>query len=167
MAERSAKPVRLKGDQSLPVSLADAWHALNDTELLKSAIPGCESITLVEAGDDAFEGRSYDLRMTVTAGPVDAIIRGTLSLRDLRPPRAYTLQFRGDAGGAGFGDATAAVDLVVIDDASTRLVYDAEVTVGGPVAKVGSLILGIAARRVARRFFEGFSDLLRDRKRSA
>lgn len=156
--------MRLKGDQVLPVPLDEAWRALNDTELLKTAIPGCESITLITAGSaDDFAGRTYDLRMNVSAGPVEVPIRGTLALLNLRPPRAYTLHFAGDAGSAGFGEATAAIELTRLDEHATRLVYDAEVSVGGRVAKVGSLILGIAARRGMRRFFEGFGELLRKR----
>ena len=152
--------MRLKGDYLLPVSLSSAWTALNDTELLKSAIPGCQSITLAADQAETSEDRLYDLLMLISVGPVHARLVGTLQLRDPDPPHAYTLFFSGDAGAAGSGEATAAVTLTPVEASLTRLRYEADAEVGGRIARVGSVIVRMAARRIADHFFARFADVL-------
>jgi carbon monoxide dehydrogenase subunit G len=157
--------MELKGEQLLPVPQQAAWEALNDTELLKSAIPGCESITPVAAdGETAVVPNTYDLVMVASVGPVKAKFKGKLQLLDLDPPNAYTLRFEGSGGVAGFGKGSAAVKLVPVDATSTQLDYEANASVGGKIAQVGSRLVDMAARKIADNFFENFTEALRQRQ---
>ena len=156
--------MELKGEQLLPVSQQAAWEALNDTELLKSAIPGCESITPIEAEGDEDVAGTYDLVMVAAVGPVKAKFKGKLQLMNLDPPNAYTLRFEGSGGVAGFGKGSAAVKLVPIDATSTQLDYEANASVGGKIAQVGSRLVDMAARKIADNFFENFTNALKARQ---
>lgn len=157
--------MQLKGEQLLPVTQQVAWEALNDTELLKASIPGCESITPVAGiGEDAPIVGAYDLVMVAAIGPVKAKFKGKLELVDLDPPNAYTIRFEGNGGMAGFGRGSAAVKLVPADGEGTRLDYDANASVGGKIAQVGSRLVDMAARKIADNFFENFTEALRKRE---
>ena len=157
--------MQLKGEQLLPVPQQAAWEALNDTALLKDAIPGCESITpVVGEGDVAGVPGTYDLVMIAAIGPVKAKFKGTLQLMDLDPPNAYTIRFEGNGGVAGFGKGSADVKLVAADADSTRLDYEANASVGGKIAQVGSRLVDMAARKIADNFFQNFTDALKKRQ---
>jgi uncharacterized protein len=150
--------MELKGEQRLPVAQQTAWEALNDTALLKSAIPGCESITPVHGASGV-----YDLVMIAAIGPVKAKFKGKLELADLDPPNAYTLRFEGNGGVAGFGKGSASVRLVPVDATNTDLAYTANASVGGKIAQVGSRLVDMAARKIADSFFEKFNAALKER----
>lgn len=159
--------MQLKGEQLLPVSQQTAWEALNDTSLLKEAIPGCESIEPSTAdGESAPTPNVYDLVMVAAIGPVKAKFKGKLELADLDPPDAYTIRFEGSGGIAGFGKGTAAVRLIPAGGDATRLAYDANASVGGKIAQVGSRLVDMAARNIADNFFEKFNDVLKRRQAS-
>lgn len=160
--------MELKGEQLLPVSRQAAWEALNDTSLLKEAIPGCESITpsTVEGAEGGSPG-VYDLVMVAAIGPVKAKFKGKLQLMDLDPPNAYTIRFEGSGGVAGFGKGSAAVKLEPADDDNTRLDYHAQASVGGKIAQVGSRLVDMAARKIADNFFENFTAALAKRGSTA
>ncbi len=155
--------MELKGEQLLPVSQQAAWEALNDTQLLKSAIPGCESITPLDGADAADHPNTYDLVMIASVGPVKAKFKGKLELADLDPPNAYTLRFEGSGGMAGFGRGSAAVTLKPVDGATTQLDYEANASVGGKIAQVGSRLVDMAARKIADSFFDNFTAALKAR----
>jgi uncharacterized protein len=157
--------MQLKGEQLLPVSQQAAWEALNDTELLKTSIPGCESITpSVPEGEVEQTAGTYDVVMIAAIGPVKAKFKGKLQLMDLDPPNAYTIRFEGNGGVAGFGKGSAAVKLIAGDGDSTRLDYEANASVGGKIAQVGSRLVDMAARKIADNFFENFNEALRKRQ---
>lgn len=156
--------MQLKGEQILPVSQQVAWEALNDTALLKEAIPGCESIVpSIGDGDDAAVAGTYDLVMIAAVGPVKAKFKGKLQLLDLDPPNAYTIRFEGSGGVAGFGKGSAAVKLIPVEGGNTRLDYEANASVGGKIAQVGSRLVDMAARKIADNFFERFTEALTTR----
>ena len=157
--------MQLKGEQLLPVSQQTAWEALNDTSLLKEAIPGCESIepSTVE-GESMPTPNIYDLVMVAAIGPVKAKFKGKLQLMDLDPPNAYTIRFEGSGGVAGFGKGTAAVKLIPTSGEGTTLDYEANATVGGKIAQVGSRLIDMAARKIANNFFENFNEALKKRQ---
>lgn len=160
--------MELKGEQLLPVSQQAAWEALNDTTLLREAIPGCESITPSTVEGEASESPGvYDLVMVAAIGPVKAKFKGKLQLMDLDPPNAYTIRFEGSGGVAGFGKGSAAVKLVPADGDSTRLDYHAQASVGGKIAQVGSRLVDMAARKIADNFFENFTAALAKRGSAA
>lgn len=148
--------MELTNQQTLPVSQAQAWEALNDINLLQQAIPGCESIT--PAGD-----KLYEVLITAAIGPVKAKFKGKLQLEDLQPPNSYTLRFEGQGGAAGHGKGNAQVRLESVGPRETVLHYTAHATVGGKIAQIGSRLVDMAAQKMATEFFETFNTRLQER----
>jgi carbon monoxide dehydrogenase subunit G len=139
----------MTGEQLIPASQQDTWTALNDPDVLKACVPGCESITLVNPNE-------YQVLMTARVGPVSAKFRGRLSLSDIKPPTSYSLAFEGQGGPAGFAKGGAQVKLVPEKD-QTRLIYDVKANVGGKLAQIGSRLVDAAAKKVADEFFNNFN----------
>lgn len=148
--------MNLTGQQTLPVSQAQAWAALNDTAMLQAAVPGCEAIT--PAGDNAF-----DVLMAVSIGPVKAKFKGRLQLSDLEPPQRYRLSFEGSGGAAGHGKGQALVALEALAPQQTRLSYEVSASVGGKLAQIGSRLVDLAAQKLAEDFFARFQAALLER----
>ena len=148
--------MQLTSTQSLPVDQAKAWAALNDIELLRSAIPGCESITAT--GQD-----EYEVQLMASVGPVKARFKGSLRLADIVPPQSYTIQFEGKGGAAGHGKGSAAIRLEPRSASETLLHYEAQASVGGRLAQVGSRLVDMAAQKMAGEFFATFGERLRER----
>ena len=140
----------LSNQQPLPVTQQQAWAALNDVELLKQSIPGCESFTA--AGENTFE-----LLVAAAVGPVKARFKSKLQLLDVVAPQSYTMQFDGQGGPAGFGKGTAKVNLVAADDGTTVLHYAVNAQVGGKIAQIGSRLVDMAAQKMAQDFFANFT----------
>jgi carbon monoxide dehydrogenase subunit G len=141
--------MEMTGEQLIPLPQAATWKALNDPDVLKDCIPGCESITRVSDNE-------YDLVMTAKVGPVSAKFKGRMTVTDANPPNAYTLKFEGQGGVAGFAKGEAGVKLSP-QDSGTRLAYSAKATVGGKLAQVGARLIDGVARQIAERFFEAFN----------
>jgi carbon monoxide dehydrogenase subunit G len=141
--------MEMTGEQLIPASQQDTWKALNDPEVLKACVPGCESITAVNENE-------YQVQMTAKVGPVSAKFRGRLSLSDLKPPHSYALAFEGQGGPAGFAKGGAQVKLLPDGD-KTRLIYDVKANVGGKLAQIGSRLVDAAAKKVADEFFQNFN----------
>ena len=152
--------MELKGERMLPADQDAAWAALTDVELLKTCIPGCESIT-------ALDGNRYEIAMTAAIGPVKARFKGTLEMADIVAPERYTLKFDGSGGPAGFARGQARVELATVAAQQTRLVYVANAQVGGKLAQVGSRLIDAAAGATADKFFEAFSSQLTARMAAA
>ena len=145
--------MELISQQALPVTPAQAWDALNDIEMLKRSIPGCES--MAPDGENRFQ-----VVVAASVGPVKAKFRSKLQLLDVVPPVSYTMQFDGQGGAAGFGKGTAKVRLEPADGGMTMLHYSVNAQVGGKLAQVGSRLVDMAAQKMARDFFEGFERVL-------
>ncbi len=148
--------MQLTNQQTLPVTQAQAWEALNDISLLQQAIPGCESITAT--GDNQF-----DALIVAAIGPVKAKFKGKLQLEDLQPPTSYTLRFEGQGGAAGHGRGHAEIRLESTGPRQTVLHYTAHATVGGKIAQIGSRLVDMAAQKMATDFFEKFNLKLQER----
>ena len=144
--------MEIKGEYQIDNSREAVWAALNDPEMLKKCIPGCE---MLERKSDT----ELDATVVAKIGPVKAKFKTTISLQDLNPPESYTLAGEGKAGAAGFGRGSAKVHLSE-NEGGTLLRYDADFKVGGKLAQVGSrLVLG-ATRKTADEFFNTFSSEL-------
>jgi hypothetical protein len=141
--------MEMKGEQLIPASQDATWNALNDPQMLKSCVPGCESIT--PAGDNA-----YEVLMVARVGPVSAKFKGKLTLSDIKPPQSYSISFEGQGGAAGFAKGGAQVRLSE-EGSSTKLSYDVKANVGGKLAQIGSRLVDAAARKVADDFFKNFN----------
>jgi carbon monoxide dehydrogenase subunit G len=142
--------MEMKGEQLIAASQADTWAALNDPEILKACIPGCESIERVTDSE-------YAVQMTARIGPVAAKFKGKLTLSDLKPPQSYSIAFEGQGGVAGFGKGGAQVQLAPEGEA-TRLSYQVKASVGGKLAQIGSRLVDAAARKLANDFFTAFNE---------
>ena len=142
--------MEMKAEQLVPAPLQVVWDALNDPEMLKACVPGCEAIT--PAGDNVF-----DVLMVARVGPVAAKFKGKLTLSDVHPPSAYSLTFEGQGGAAGFAKGSASVRLTP-EFGKTRLAYDVKASVGGKLAQIGSRLVDAAAKKVADDFFKTFNE---------
>lgn len=142
--------MELSNTRIVPAPPQVVFAALNDPEVLKACVPGCEALD--RTGDDAFAAR-----MTVRIGPVSAKFNGTMTLADVDPPRGYTLRFEGQGGGAGFARGEARVRLDPAEGGQTSMHYDVEAQVGGKLAQIGSRLVDGAAAKMADDFFARFT----------
>ena len=141
--------MEMTGEQLIALPQGEVWRALNDPEILKACIPGCEAI-------DKTSENEYKVAMTASVGPVKAKFSGKLLLSDLQPPNSYSLSFEGSGGAAGFGKGGAHVSLAP-EGAGTRLSYTAKASVGGKLAQVGSRLIDGVAKKMADDFFTAFN----------
>jgi uncharacterized protein len=148
--------MELNGERTIPASVDDTWVALNDPEVLKASVAGCE--TLEKVADDAFVAV-----VAMKIGPVSARFKGNLKLTNVQPPTSYTINFDGQGGVAGFGKGSADVALAAIDPSTTRLAYQARATVGGKMAQIGSRLIDATAGKITDDFFKAFEAQLRAR----
>lgn len=142
--------MEMSGEQLVPASQQKVWDALNDPEMLKACVPGCESIE--PTGENA-----YQVLMVARVGPVSAKFKGKLTLSDVHPPQSYSIAFEGQGGAAGFAKGGAKVHLAP-EGAGTKLSYDVKASVGGKLAQIGSRLVDAAAKKVADDFFRNFNE---------
>lgn len=140
----------MKGERILPADRATVWSLLNDPEILRQCVPGCES--LVPTGE-----HSYDVAMTAAVGPVRARFKGKLSLADIEAPARYRLVFEGQSSQAGFARGEARIELQELAPRQTRLAYSATSQIGGKLAQIGGRLIDAAAAATADKFFEAFA----------
>ena len=141
--------MEMTGAQIIPALQAEVWRGLNDPEILKACISGCESI-------EKLTGTEYAIVTTAAIGPVKAKFRGKLLLADLDPPNSYSLSFDGQGGAAGFAKGSAKVSLTT-EAAGTRLSYSVKAQVGGKLAQIGSRLIDGVAKKLADDFFAAFN----------
>jgi len=144
--------MEMTGEQLIPVPQAEVWRGLNDPEVLKACIAGCESIERVSDNE-------YRIALVAAVGPVKAKFSGKLLLSELNPPNSYSLSFEGSGGAAGFGKGSAQVSLKP-EGNGTRLSYSAKASVGGKLAQVGSRLIDGVAKKMADDFFTAFNEKL-------
>jgi hypothetical protein len=142
--------MEMSGEERIPATQDATWAALNDPEILKACVPGCESIESVEQNE-------YQVLMVARIGPVSAKFKGKLVLSDLNPPHSYAIAFDGQGGAAGFGKGSAQVQLAP-EGAGTLLRYQVKASVGGKLAQIGSRLVDAAARKIAQDFFAAFNE---------
>lgn len=144
--------LNMNGEYVLPRKRDDVWKALNDPEMLKRCIPGCESLEKVS--DTEFTAVAK-----LEAGPVKARFKGRVKLEDLVPPESYKIIGEGEGGVAGFAKGNAAVELTEVSE-GTKLTYKAEANVGGKIAQLGQRLLAGTAKKIADKFFSNFAAAL-------
>lgn len=140
------------GRYAIPATAEAVWAALNDPEILKYCIPGCEEIEKTNPTD-------FIAVATLKIGPVKAKFRGKVMLSDLDPPRRCRLSGEGQGGVAGFAKGGAEVVLTPEGD-GTVLTYTANASVGGKLAQIGQRLIDGAAKQIADDFFGRFSQAL-------
>jgi carbon monoxide dehydrogenase subunit G len=144
--------MEMTGEFRIPVPRRRVWEALNDPEVLKQCIPGCQ--TLEKVSDTEFNGK-----VVASVGPVRATFGGKVTLSDLDPPQSYTISGEGSGGVAGFAKGGAKVNLAE-DGAATVLTYAVQAQVGGKLAQVGSRLIDGVARKMANDFFGHFAAVM-------
>src|ERR1700674_1740777 len=139
----------MSGEQQLAAPRETVWAKLNDPEVLKACIPGCE--TLEKLSDTEFQAVA-DTKI----GPVKAKFKGKVTLSDLDPPNGYRISGQGDGGVAGFAKGGATVALAP-KDGGTLLSYNVEAQIGGKLAQLGQRLVNGAAKKLADDFFQRFA----------
>jgi carbon monoxide dehydrogenase subunit G len=144
--------MEMNGEYRIPAPQTTVWEGLNDPEVLKASIPGCETIEKVS-----------DTELTATVavkiGPVKIRFKGKVTLSELDPPNSYRISGEGQGGPAGFGKGGAEVTLST-EDGVTVLRYTAKAQVGGKLAQIGARLIDGAAKKLANEFFSNFAEIL-------
>ena len=153
--------MEMQASRTLAVSQQQAWEALNDPEVLKLCIPGCDKVE--PTGEN-----QYSVAMALKIGPVSAKFAGKITLSDIVPPESYNIAFDGSGGVAGFGKGNAQVKLVPLPAdaaglASCELHYTVHASVGGKIAQLGQRLIDGAAKSMAEDFFKRFDDEMQRR----
>jgi carbon monoxide dehydrogenase subunit G len=153
MAGRCAMAMTMSGEVLLPADKATVWAKLNDPEVLKVCIPGCEE--LVKDDDTHFSAKAK-----IKLGPVKAGFKGKVELTDLDPPNSYRIAGEGDGGIAGFAKGGAVVKLTEAEG-GTMLSYDVEAQIGGKLMQMGSRLINSVAKKYADEFFAKFAEIVK------
>ena len=142
----------MQGNRQLAATQEQAWAALNNPDILKACIPGCEKFELTEENN-------YNVGVALRIGPVAAKFSGTVKLMDIQPPHAYALLFEAQGGVAGFGKGESKVTLTPNAD-GCELSYTVHSKVGGKIAQLGQRLIDGAAKSLAEDFFKRFEEEL-------
>jgi uncharacterized protein len=144
----------LTGEYRIAAPREAVWKALNDPEILKQSIPGCEEI-------QKLSDTEMTAKVTARVGPVKASFAGKVTLSDLDPPNGYKISGEGQGGVAGFARGGADVRLKADESgAGTILTYTANAAVGGKLAQIGSRLIEGAAKQTADQFFSKFAEIV-------
>jgi uncharacterized protein len=151
--------MKLSGSYQINLEKQKVWEALNDPEILKQAIPGCDEF--IKNSDTEFTAKA-----TNKIGPFNASFTGDIQLGDLDPPNSYKISGSGNSP-VGFASGEASVKLED-QDKGTKLIYEVQANVGGKIAQVGSRLIDMTAKKMADIFFGKFSELIsKDKSLSA
>ena len=143
--------MKLTGSYKLNVKKEIVWNALNDAEILKQCIPGCDSF---EKEDD----KTFNARATNQIGPMNATFSGTVKLSNIQINESYTLSGEGQSS-VGFVNGSANVNLTETDGI-TKLSYEVDINVGGKIAQLGSRLISGVGKKMSDYFFGRFADLV-------
>ena len=143
----------MNGEVQLAAPRDVVWAKLNDPDVLKACIPGCEELEKVS--DTEFRATA---RMKV--GPVSARFKGRVTLSDLDPPKGYRISGEGEGGVAGFAKGGAEVALDAVDANRTTLRYVVKAQVGGKIAQLGARLIDSTAKKLAGQFFDRFAEII-------
>jgi uncharacterized protein len=146
--------MRISGRRVIQKGQAELFERLLDPTVLKQCLPGCEELRQSPDG-------SYDARLEVGLGPIRGTFQGRVFLLELDPPRGYTLEVRGD-GKPGSLRGTVRVGLRAVSESATEVDYEADVSVGGLLASVGSRLIPGASRTFSEQFFNSLERALED-----
>lgn len=142
--------MQMLGERTIEARRAEVWQALNDPEVLKACIPGCDELAKTS-------GTSFEASVVQKVGPVKARFKGTVELSDIVKETSYTISGEGKGGAAGFAKGGAKVQLEDIPG-GTRLTYEVEAKVGGKLAQLGGRLIDGFARKLADDFFTRFKN---------
>ena len=143
----------MMGEQRIPADRDTVWKALNDADILRACIPGCQELI-----------KESDTEMTAIAvikvGPISARFQGRVTLSDLDPPNSYRISGEGSGGVAGFAKGGAVVKLSAESPDVTVLFYEVDAQIGGKLAQLGARLIDSTARKLAGEFFASFGEVV-------
>ncbi len=139
----------MTGERRIPAPRQIVWDALNNPDILKASIPGCDSL-------ERLSDNQLKATAAIKIGPISARFGGNVTLSDIDPPNGYTISGEGQGGVAGFAKGGAKVSLAD-DGADTLLSYTVSAQVGGKIAQLGARLIDATAKQMAENFFERFS----------
>jgi len=143
----------MTGERRIPAPRPRVWEALNDPEMLRVAIPGCESVT--RTADDAFEAK-----LALKIGPMAAKFGAKVRLENVNAPASYTITGEGNGGAMGFAKGGADVALEEVGPEETLLTYSVKAQVGGKMAQLGARLIDSTAKQMSDQFFDRFAAAL-------
>ncbi len=144
--------MELTGENLIPATRQRVWDALNDPEILRQSITGCETV-------EKLSDTEMTAKVTAKVGPVKATFTGQVTLSEIDPPNGYRISGEGKGGVAGFAKGGANVTLTDAEG-GTLLTYSVDAQVGGKLAQIGSRLIDATAKSYAKDFFEKFSALV-------
>jgi carbon monoxide dehydrogenase subunit G len=139
----------MQGSERIEAPVDAVWKALNDPDVLRQAIPGCESL-------DKTSETSMVAKVVLKIGPIKAKFEGAVELQNLNPPHSYTISGEGKGGLAGFAKGGADVSLESDGPTATILTYVVKAEVGGKIAQLGSRLIESTSKKLAAEFFSNF-----------
>ncbi|MAW85343.1 MAG: carbon monoxide dehydrogenase [Phyllobacteriaceae bacterium] len=143
--------VELEGQERIAAPVQTVWEALNDPDILRECIPGCESL-------DKKSETEMEAVVALKIGPIKARFNGEVELVNLQPPHSYTIQGEGKGGIAGFAKGGADVKLEEDGEGGTLLSYVAKADVGGKIAQMGSRLIVSTTKKLAGQFFSNLNE---------
>jgi carbon monoxide dehydrogenase subunit G len=143
----------MSGERRIPAARQRVWDALNDPEMLRAAIPGCESVT--RTAEDAFEAK-----LALKIGPMAAKFGAKVKLENINAPVSYTIAGEGNGGAMGFAKGGADVALEELGPEETLLRYTVKAQVGGKMAQLGARLIDSTAKQMSDQFFDRFAAAL-------
>ncbi|MEM1276098.1 MAG: carbon monoxide dehydrogenase subunit G [Pseudomonadota bacterium] len=141
--------MEMSGERQIAAPRAAVWDALNDPEILKACIPGCQEMTR--------EGEGFAAVVKQKVGPVSATFKGAVTLSNVVAGESYTIAGEGKGGAAGFAKGGADVTLAD-NEGGTLLTYEAQAKVGGKIAQLGGRLIDGFAKKMADQFFDKFQE---------
>ena len=143
--------MQMNDSQRIPASKEKVWAALNDPEVLKQCIPGCQSLEMTSPTE-------MTATVVLKVGPVKATFGGKVTLSDLDPPNSYRISGEGSSGVAGFAKGGAVVRLESESADVTVLHYEVDAQIGGKLAQLGARLIDATSRKLAAQFFASFGE---------
>jgi carbon monoxide dehydrogenase subunit G len=143
----------MTGTQRIEAPREVVWAGLNDPDVLRQCIPGCETV-------EKLSDTELQAKVTLKIGPVKASFAGKVTLSDLDPPNGYTITGEGSGGAAGFAKGGAKVKLTPEGEAATILDYTVNAQIGGKIAQLGGRLIDATAKKLAGEFFEKFGKVV-------
>ena len=143
--------MQMSDSQRIAASKEKVWAALNDPDVLKQCIPGCQSLEMSSPTE-------MTASVVIKMGPVKATFGGKVTLSDLDPPNSYRITGEGAGGVAGFAKGGATVKLTSESPDVTVLQYDVDAQIGGKLAQLGGRLIDSTAKKLAGEFFSAFGN---------
>lgn len=152
--------MQMNDSQRIPASREKVWEALNDPDILRQCISGCQSLEMTSPTE-------MTAKVVIKVGPVKATFGGKVILSDLNPPSGYKITGEGSGGVAGFAKGGAAIRLEAAGENETILHYEVDSQIGGKLAQLGGRLIDSTAKKLAGEFFTKFGAIVSESANSA